>query len=225
MRIAQHTTPSRTASGAGFVLLLLYVTLGLLAFAPAVAAQSVGERVRVEVTGARFVGEVTRADEQASPSTRTMGIPGRSHWPTSRASNAAEPRTTPVSTFSILDLGQPQLAAGSWNDDLQEAVRRSHAKKGALIGAGVGFAVGAAIALSVPQCADLTLEELFTTECTDRGKVTGFFVGGGIVGAIGGLVGLGVGALIRTQDVGGRTFEPVVDVGRDGRTTMSVRLR
>ncbi len=89
------------------------------------------------------------------------------------------------------------------------SVRRSRAKVGALIGAGVGSAAGVVTWLSM-------------TDSGAGGEEALFMMGTG--GAFGYLVGLGIGDRIKAEG-GERAVQPMASVGGAGRTTMGVRLR
>ena len=130
------------------------------------AAQSIGDRIRVTAPGVIVVGEVTLVDGQGFQM-REGGI---------------------LQSFSYREIARLERSAG----------RQSQWKKGLLYGGGAGVGVGLAYgALVSGTCDALTLGGA-TEECAEVGAEVAL-VAGLAWGAAGGLLGTGVGALVRRE--------------------------
>jgi hypothetical protein len=175
------------------------VTLGFFLLVPAVAAQNVGDRVRVAlVTGPSFVGEVTRVDGMGF--TIDMGA----------------------------QMGSRQIASSDVETIERSVGTRNRVKTVGLIGAAAGGLAAVATGNLSGTVAGATVAEADEEGSPVRGVL--MVVGGGLVGA-------GIGALIKADvweevPLGGQvSLRPVLDAafGRHGATApvllLGTRLR
>ena len=137
-------------------------------------AQRVGDRVRVSASGTTFIGQVTAVSDE-----RLELSDGTRAW-------------------SIAFSGMSRLERSNGT--------RSRWREGLVGGAYVGARVGAAAGLVLGLVVGLTCETVTvgtaTEECSEvtlEVMVVGVLVGGAGLAIVGGLAGMGIGALFRTE--------------------------
>ncbi len=137
-------------------------------------AQQVGDRVRVSASGTTFIGQVTAVSDEhleLSDGTRTMSL-------------------------AFIGMSRLERSVGirsRWKEGFVTG-----AYLGARVGGGAGFAVGIVMVLA---CGAVTSAVGDTDDCSGAVSALGVavLVGGVGLGMVGGLAGMGIGALFRTE--------------------------
>ena len=193
MRFAIPRRPSR------FRAMAMMTIAGNLLAVP-ISAQTIGDRVRVTVTGEMMIGEVTGVSLEGFD-------------------------------IDIEDAGSASVVRSEIERLERSTGIESHWKRGLLIGGIGGLTAGLLAGSEFGDCQrERTLEDVLLGSPGDGCVQTAEEIGWtwGFVGAgLGGILGLGVGALIKKQEswltipnrAAGSTFRPAIDVrlGRDGR--------
>ena len=179
---------------------LLLSSVVLTASSP-LQAQSVGDRVRVSVSGNTYVGEVTAVSDGGFEL-------GGGRW---------------VRSIDYAGIQRLERSTGT----------RSLWKKGLVYGAAAGAGAGVLYGVLVSGTCEVLTVGTATEECNEVG-IQVALVAGAAWGAIGGVLGMGVGALFRTEawttiPLGGTkiAYTPMIQprVGPDGHFGLSLGMR
>lgn len=153
------------------------------------AAQNIGDRVRVFSGGTTTIGEVTAVSSEG---------------------------------FDLLGRGKRQSFSYGQIYRLERSLGARHLwKKGLAYGAGGGVALGLLLGVFQASACDWLTLGLLTGECAEHG-LRGAVVAGVNVGAVGGVLGMAIGALMRRESwtpisIAGRRFTVSSLVGPVGR--------